>query len=86
MIHQVFSIFDNAAKVYNKPFFLKNRYEAVRMFGDLVRDEQSMLSKHPQDFSLFHVGSFDDESAELINLKVPDRVMLASDVKLAQEK
>lgn len=58
----VFSIFDSKAKAYNTPFFMPQRGQAMRSFGDLVCDEKSAISVHPEDYSLFQVGLYDDEN------------------------
>lgn len=71
MILNIFSIYDSKAEAYMQPFFMKTKGEAVRAFSDLVRDPQSMVSKHPEDYVLFEIGSFDDQKAEICVLDSP---------------
>lgn len=59
---KVFSIFDVKAKVYSNPFFMPQSGQAMRAFGDLVVDEKSEVCRHPEDYSLFQVGEYDDNS------------------------
>lgn len=61
-----YSIFDKLADVYFKPFFVGQDGEAHRMFIDLVNDEKTVLNRHPQDYSLYRIGEFNDNSGELI--------------------
>jgi len=56
---------DSKANVYNKPFFLGTHAEAIRAFHQAVKKEGTLLSEHPEDFSLYFIGSYDDNSAEL---------------------
>lgn len=59
---QVFSIFDKKALVYNTPFFAVNDRVAVRSLCDLCSDSRSFVSKHPEDYALYFLGSFDDST------------------------
>lgn len=65
MITQMFTIYDSKAKIYNKPFFQLNIQVALRTAGDLVKDGTSEVANHPEDFTLFHIGSYDDTTGEI---------------------
>jgi len=60
---KMFVIFDTKAKFYNKPFLLQNDSIALRAFTDLANDPSTDVCKHPEDFQLFSIGEFDDETA-----------------------
>jgi hypothetical protein len=67
----IYSIFDSAAKAYAPPFFLHNDGLAVRGFQDNVNNPESQAFRNPDQFTLFHIGTYDDitgviESAEVI--------------------
>lgn len=74
----VFSIYDKATKVFNTPFFMLRREEALRAFKELVQDERTTISKHPEDFMLFDIGWFDTEKGELGSWP-PEKVCTALD-------
>lgn len=58
----VYSLYDRAAMTYGHPFYALNDAVAIRIFYDsLLRPEGKMLQKHPDDFELRHIASFDDE-------------------------
>jgi len=57
-----YSVFDNKALAYNVPFFVSTDGAAVRMFADLANDAQSAISRHPGDYILYRVGSYDDQT------------------------
>lgn len=61
---QMFTVFDVKSDFYHNPFLARTKGEAIRMFSDTVQDDQSLFSKHPADFTLFHVGTFDNQTCE----------------------
>lgn len=63
MILQMFSVFDDKGEAYLTPFFMKAKGEAVRAFIELAKDGTSQFAKHPADFTLFHIGTFDDSTS-----------------------
>lgn len=78
MISRVFSVYDSAARTYSQPFYSVGRGVALRQFEALVNDGQSTVSRWPKDFSLFELGSFNDETAIFIFLDAPERICDAS--------
>lgn len=62
MITSVFSIYDNKACTFGAPFTFAHVGQAIRAFGDLANDPQSMCFRHPADFSLVKIGTFDDDT------------------------
>lgn len=67
----VFAVYDSKAEVYMNPFLMLSKGEAIRGFIDLANDEKTVVCKHPEDFSLFHLGYFDDSRGVYENTKVP---------------
>lgn len=61
MIQNVYSIYDVKAKEYGPLFLAKNDDIAVRMIKTNLKD-----ILYPQDYELYQVGCFDNESGELI--------------------
>lgn len=57
----IFSVRDIAADVYSNPFTSSNQQTATRDFAHACMDPASALSKNPEDFQLYQLGSFDDE-------------------------
>lgn len=80
MIYKMFSVFDNAAKAFYPPFYQRSTAEAIRSFSDSVRDTKHVFCAHPEDYTLFEVGAFDDSNCQLVGLDPPHRVMLAVEV------
>jgi len=59
---RIYSIYDKAAQYYNRPFYAHNDAVALRSFRALRLDYESEIHRHPEDFSLFYLGTFDDSS------------------------
>lgn len=69
----VYSVFDSKAEVFSQPMFMGNRGQAIRSFQDEINrdNKESLLHKHPADFSLFEIGFWDNEKGVFENLKAP---------------
>lgn len=79
MLFTVFSIYDSAISTWLPPMYARNKGEMLRNFSDGVKDRESKLSKHPGDYSLFELGTFDDDKCIFTLLKAPIRLCLAMD-------
>lgn len=62
MIQNVFSIYDTKASAYLTPFFLPTVPMALRVFAECANSSDHQFGRHPEDFTLFHLGTFDDET------------------------
>lgn len=84
MDHQIFSIHDSKAEAYFPPFHLHNKSMAIRQFGDMVNDPTTQLSKHPADYTLFHLGNWNDQTAQYS--KKMDPVSIGNGVEFLNEE
>lgn len=66
MIQYIFTIHDKKAEAYLPPFFLPQTGMATRTFADCCNDEKHAFSKHPQDYTLMALGTYDDNTAIMI--------------------
>jgi len=66
MILKIFSVYDSAAGAYLQPFFFASAGQAIRAFSDMANDPASSLHRHAADYTLFELGSWDDENAMLL--------------------
>jgi len=78
-----YSILDTKSKIYNNPYFLINDAVAVRQFGLIVNDKESLISKYPEDFRLYRVGKFDMRTGKIITEENP--VEIAHGLNLKSE-
>lgn len=68
MNFQVYAVLDSKAGFFGQPFFAQNDGSAIRDFSDAVKDgsnPNNMWFKHPEDFSLYCIGVYDNQTAEL---------------------
>lgn len=68
MIVTVFGIRDSKGKAFLQPFFSNSSGAAIRAFGDEVSNRSSPIGKHPHDYVLYELASFDDLSGEFISV------------------
>ena len=61
MINYVFTVRDEKAESFLTPFYLPNEALAKRAMVDCVNDDNHGFSKHPEDYSLWALGSYDDD-------------------------
>lgn len=79
MLFTMFSIYDSAISTWLTPMYARNKGEMLRNFADAVNDSKSNLAKHPGDYSLFELGTFDDDKCVFTLLQSPIRLCLALD-------
>lgn len=64
----LYTIRDLTAQYNMQPFTARNHGEAIRSFTNAVndsRDPNNLMAKHPSDFGLYFIGSFDESSGQL---------------------
>lgn len=64
MISDLFTVFDVKARTYCKPFCAENLATAIRAFAHAANDQTTEIGRYPEDFILYHLGAFDDQSAQ----------------------
>jgi len=60
MITKMYSVYDKKAKIFNTPVFLHNNAVACRAFGELANNPDHPYGKHPGDYELWLIGTYDD--------------------------
>lgn len=63
---QIISLRDIKANLYNIPIFTPNINATLRDLRDMVNEPggKEAWQKHPEDFELWHIGEWDNESAD----------------------
>lgn len=64
-ILNAYSLFDVKALTYSPPFYLGQDAAARRAFEELVNDANTLPGRHPTDFILYCVGTFNDTTGLL---------------------
>lgn len=58
----MFSVLDKPARVFIRPWCVRHEAEAIRSFYETAVDSAHQFAKHPEDFVLYELGTFDDGS------------------------
>lgn len=85
MITKVFAVYDSKAEAFLQPFFSDAIGSALRAFEDAVNDSNGPISRHPGDYQIYEIGSFDQRSAELLALTPCKLLGNGLDFKLARK-
>lgn len=77
MLLQIFTVYDSKAEAYLQPFYMGTRGEAIRAFSDSVNDPNTAFHKHPSDYTLFALGTWDNLKCNFFLQPTPDALGLA---------
>lgn len=80
----VCSVFDAKAAAFSLPYYSVNLAVAMRDFRQGCLDPDSALSRNPEDFSLFHLANFDDETG-LFTTITPPAILTNASVSIQGE-
>ena len=69
MIHQLIAVYDFKSAAYARPVAVPADGAAIRSFQDAVNDKSTAYAKHPEDYQLFNIGTYDDITGEIISKK-----------------
>lgn len=77
MIKKIFSIRDAKSGLFHAPFYKNAHGEAERDFQTMANDEKSIVSKYPEDFDLYYLGEYEDDTGKFNTLDTPQHVAKA---------
>lgn len=75
----MFTVYDSKAEAYLPPFFMAARGAALRSFQDTCNDTTHAFNQHPEDYTLFHLGQYDDQHATFDITEAKTSLGLASE-------
>lgn len=68
----VYAVLDLKVGHYQTPFYQHTHGAALRMFADAASDQTTTIYRHPEDFTLFHLGEYDDDTGTFTNRTKPE--------------
>lgn len=80
-VSRLFVVKDVKANIHTNPHFLRSTAEALRSWEVVANDDNSMISKFPNDFNLYELGILDEETATFHPHKSPVDLGAAASVK-----
>jgi len=81
MKQEILSAYDSKAAVFCTPFFAPLVAIALRAFAGAVNKPGSTIYDHPEDFTLYHMGEFEDSTGEFTMKKQPVPLAVAASLK-----
>jgi len=85
MILNICTVKDRAADAYGRPMFVPSTGVAIRSFSDEINrnNADNQLYNHPDDFDLYELGSFDDNTGLFSLYEQPKLLSLGKQVKIS---
>lgn len=80
MAKMLFQVYDSKTKSYDMPFAAMSYGEVERIFYETVKHGKSTIAKYPNDFTIFHIGMYNEENGIITLLEAKNCVGLVSDV------
>lgn len=77
----LYCVYDSKVGIFHAPMVMLNKGEALRSWEEVANDDTKAICRHPQDFTLFEVGTFEDTLPEINMYKAPESLGLASNFK-----
>lgn len=65
MILGIYAVFDSKAETFCRPFTQANDAVAKRAFLAAAQEQGNEVNKYPEDYFLYKLGSYDDETGEI---------------------
>ncbi|QCQ84653.1 nonstructural protein [Blackfly microvirus SF02] len=81
---EMFAVFDSKAAAFLPPFFMANGAVAVRSFQEVCNDPNTQFYKHPEDYTLYSLGFFEDTLATFEVHKTTTPLVTAASLKETQ--
>ncbi len=65
-IMKIFAVYDSKAETHLLPAFIKNSADALRGFADAANNPEHPFCKYPADYTLFELGTYDEDAATFV--------------------
>ena len=62
----IIAVYDKATKAYLQPIFTNSKGSVLRQLADLVQDKQHPFGQHPEDYTLYDLGFWDDTAGIML--------------------
>lgn len=75
---KIYSIRDSKGLIYNTPFYQRTHGEAERNFSTVANDTKSTIAQYPEDYDLYYLGDYDDQTGKITSLDTPQHIQKAA--------
>ena len=80
MVKKICSVYDSKAEAWLPPMFFQAVGQAYRSFEDVVNAPEGEFVKHPEDYTLFLLGEWNEREGVITVLDAPVAVARGVDV------
>lgn len=82
-MQKLYVVYDSKSETYTHPTVNPARGQAIRSFADAVNGDpsSSVLASHPEDFTLFEIGTFDNQTGLIELYEARESVCNGLDLK-----
>lgn len=63
----MYAVYDKVAEIFMPAFSCENHSKAIQGFGDVANDPRGTVIKHPSDYELYFLGTYDQSTGETMN-------------------
>lgn len=85
MILRIYTIRDSKGEFFHPPFFKRSHGEAERDFMHLCKDDKTMTGLYSEDYDLYYLGTYDDQTGKMTVGQTPDHITKGIHAKQRQE-
>lgn len=80
MTHFIIAVRDRQLQAFMRPFTAQTLGQAIRSFRDETNRKDSDINQHPEDYELYHLGHFNEQTGELTPLAKPESIAIATNL------
>lgn len=77
----VVAVRDSAVDAFMRPLFVPTLGLGTRVFSDEVNRKDGEMSRHPDDYDLYHLGEWDEHTGRFFSLEQPQLIVRGKDVQ-----
>lgn len=81
MINYIYCVYDEKVKSFGMPFFKPSNPAAIRDFTDLAHDSNTTIGRHPEDYTLYQLGEYNDTEGTLTQYETKNNLGKADQYK-----
>lgn len=74
---KIYSIRDAKGQIFHTPFYQRTHGEAERNFRTVANDQKSNIAQFPEDYDLYYIGEYDDQTGKIESLPTPQHIIKA---------
>lgn len=84
MMYEIVAVRDIKTNAFSQPQFVPHQGGAIRAFGDqcMNKDPQNIMGHHPEDFELYYLGQFNDQTGKFEQLPEPVQIAVGSNYRM----